>query len=1104
MKKLPNIYTPAIMVSAIGLAMTMCLAAVLQHNAMERAAARFENNAILKYKAIENGITDGTNALRSVNALFVTAWPVSRQQFQMYTGNLLERYKYIQQFAYHEAVQKNDREAFEVFARKTVPEFRISDRKGDMFMEPAPVRSNYLVTTFVEPYAGNASGLGVDILQLPLYKSAIERGRVTSNITATQAFDVTGRNGPHKAVMLWMPLYKEGMVPVNVAERKNNLVGFSSMTMTVPSLVSRALQKAGVEAADGVDIQIIEEESGSRTNILYGEQLRTPEAPWYNPALTPFESPLYVGNRAWKVRIQPSASSQYIDTTIAWLALWCGLALSIFLGMFVSSRQSLLQQRLKTENDKFKAIEQQAKLEQLHQESARLTDIIDTQSEIARADLDLDVFMHVAAERLLRLTPADGAAIEMEEGDETVSVAVVGSAAPFLHMRIKLENSLSGLCLRTRMAQLCKDATVDQRMDQEISAKMGIRSMLAVPLVHSGTTVGVLKVMAAAKDAFSDRDIQTMRVLANVIGTAIQQRRSADTKTKLLGELQATADALFQEKELAQVTLRAIGDAVITSDIHANVTYLNPVAEELTGWGETDAMGRSILEIFNIVHEDTRKPVMNPIMDAIRKKATVGMDPGTVLINRDGRECAVDDSAAPIFDRAGNSVGAVLVFRDVSQERKLAHEIAYQAKHDPLTGLINRREFNRKVEDALQNYSKNGRNSTLLYLDLDQFKIVNDTCGHAAGDDLLQQVTSLLKGSIRDKDTVARLGGDEFGILLEGCQAESATRIAENLRVRVQDYRFVYGAHSFSIGVSIGLVNFSADVLDIKNALSAADSACYIAKERGRNQVCVFEPNATDQTQRSDQMSWVVRIQKALDEGRLTLYAQPIVPVAKDSDEERHFELLLRMYAEDGTTLIQPMAFIPSAERYNLMSTIDRWVVKAALQFAKKHANAVCSINLSGQSLGEDKFLDFVKAALADSEVDCKHICFEVTETAAIANFDLAVKFITELKALGCRFALDDFGSGMSSFNYLRQLPVDFLKIDGCFVKNMAHDRIAHAMVESINNIGHIMGLKTIAEFVEDDAILQKLLAMGVDFAQGYGVGRPSDASKIEVQHAQT
>ena len=555
------------------------------------------------------------------------------------------------------------------------------------------------------------------------------------------------------------------------------------------------------------------------------------------------------------------------------------------------------------------------------------------------------------------------------------------------------------------------------------------------------------------------------------------------------------AAALFNEKERLRVTLGSIGDAVITTDTNGRVTYLNPVAETMTGWSLADASGVASETIFKIVNDLTGEPALDPVDQVLRHAKTAGLAEFTTLIHRTGIRFPIEDSAAPIRNADGEILGVVLVFHDVTQTRKMAVEMTYQATHDALTGLINRQEFERRLDHAIESGNRQPTQHTMLYMDLDQFKIVNDTCGHFAGDELLRQLAAVMQEKLRRGDTLARLGGDEFAVLLENCGNEPANRIADTLLRTVGDFQFVWLDKTFSIGVSIGLVTFANGGTSAADILRLADAACYVAKDSGRNRIHIYTPDDRDLAQRSGEMGWISRIKKALLEQRFVLYAQKILSLTNDNQEEIHYEVLLRMHDEQGE-LVPPMAFIPAAERYGIMPQIDRWVIKTAFSsHAKRPASqtgrGTCAINLSAASICDEHFIEFVKDQFARHGVSPRNICFEITETSAITNLSKAAVLIRELKQMGCRFALDDFGSGMASFAYLKHLPVDYLKIDGGFVKDMMHDPIDRAMVDSINNIGHIMGIQTIAEFVENAEILDALKGMGVDFAQGYGVETP-------------
>lgn len=422
-------------------------------------------------------------------------------------------------------------------------------------------------------------------------------------------------------------------------------------------------------------------------------------------------------------------------------------------------------------------------------------------------------------------------------------------------------------------------------------------------------------------------------------------------------------------------------------------------------------------------------------------------------------------------------------------------EIAYQAAHDILTGLYNRQEFERRLEHLLKTVANDGGSHAICYLDLDQFKIVNETCGHEAGDEMLRQLAGLFYAQVRQHDILARLGGDEFGVLLGGCTPEQGLRLASALRQTVEKFSFIWKNKRFRIGVSIGLVAIDKNSKSIATLLKAADSACYVAKEKGRNRIHVYHEQDENLVKRDSELRWVTRITQALDENRFELYVQRISPAQENIDNRVHYELLLRLRGKNGQ-IASPGIFLPIAERYQLAGRLDRWVVFNALQWLVRHPDvsktvALWGINLSGQSLGEESFLEFVLQQLDETAILAEQICFEITETAAIANLTGAVRFIDSLKQRGCRFALDDFGSGLSSFAYLKNLPVDFVKIDGVFVKDIINNPLDFAMVRSINEIGQLMNKKTIAEFVENETILDKLRELGVNYVQGYGIGRP-------------
>jgi diguanylate cyclase (GGDEF)-like protein len=479
------------------------------------------------------------------------------------------------------------------------------------------------------------------------------------------------------------------------------------------------------------------------------------------------------------------------------------------------------------------------------------------------------------------------------------------------------------------------------------------------------------------------------------------------------------------------------------------------------------------------------------------REEPVNDGPAALLRSRTGEEFAIEQAASPVRRESGKLAGVVVVFRDVSEGRRAAQQMAWQATHDALTGLYNRHEFEHRLRRLLAQHSEPARQHAMLYLDLDQFKIVNDTCGHQAGDELLRQLTGLLAAETRDADTLARLGGDEFGVILTDCPLRDARRVAEKLIGVIQDFRFVWRERQFSLGASVGVVAVDS-TQSLAGLMSAADSACYAAKEKGRNRVRVYHPEDRDLAQRHDEMTWVSRLNAALEDDRFVLYCQRIDPLGRGARGPGVcWELLLRMRDEEGR-IVMPGSFIAAAERYGVMPAVDRWVIRRVFNaLADRHkrgtghpADMFC-INVSGTTLSEEDFVAFVTGCFREYGVNPASICFEITETAAIANLSEASEFIDQVRALGASISLDDFGAGLSSFTYLKTLHADRMKIDGAFVKDMARDPVDCAMVETIHRVGRIMGIETVAEYVESSDILAHLRRIGVDYAQGYAIHRP-------------
>ncbi len=558
--------------------------------------------------------------------------------------------------------------------------------------------------------------------------------------------------------------------------------------------------------------------------------------------------------------------------------------------------------------------------------------------------------------------------------------------------------------------------------------------------------------------------------------------------------------AIFEAKERAQVTLQSIGDAVITTDAHGFIDYLNPVAESLVGWENREALHRPITDVLILVDELSASPIECPATRCLREERPLGLSQQTVLVTRQGQKVDIQHSAAPIHDRNGDLTGAVIVFHDISKERRLHRALHYQACHDALTGLINRREFENRLAAAVESVHHGEKTRhALLYLDLDQFKLVNDTCGHAAGDQLLKQLTGVLQSHLRAADTLARLGGDEFGVLLQDISIPQAQRIAETLRESVRDYRFIWQRSVLSVGVSIGIVEISGQTPSVSGVLSAADIACYAAKDGGRDRVRVYTGDAIPERHRA--MTWISKLSRDCEEGDFELFYQPIIPIDPALKDRERFQLLVHWRDESGV-LIAPDEFIPAAERFNLIASIDRWVVRQALERLAHRSGSMVkpytmTIGISGSSLNDERFLEYLTAELSARRLSPGAICLEITETAAIANPGNVGHFMRELHNRGCWFALDDFGRGLSSFRYLKNLPVDYLKIDGQFIENVASDPVSRSMVQAIASIGKAMGVRTVAERVESSEVLAELGQLGVGFAQGLHIAKPRSISEF-------
>jgi diguanylate cyclase (GGDEF)-like protein/PAS domain S-box-containing protein len=612
-------------------------------------------------------------------------------------------------------------------------------------------------------------------------------------------------------------------------------------------------------------------------------------------------------------------------------------------------------------------------------------------------------------------------------------------------------------------------------------AGINAEAYLGVPLFDSHSRpLGLLAVI----DDRPLTDTQTATSVLNIFAARV----SAEL------ERQQAEAALLRQKERAQVTLHSIGDAVITTDESGHVEYLNPVAEKLTGWSQREARGTPLAQVFRVVDELTRQPLPDPVRRCIEERVTVDQNDRSLLLARDDREYAIQDSAAPIRADDGKISGVVLVFNDVTETRRIVSEMAFHASHDPLTGLVNRREFERRLKSAVAGAHHQGLHHALCYIDLDRFKVVNDSAGHNAGDELLRQVSTAFKHHIRTRDTLARVGGDEFALLLENCPLDTAGRIAKALISAIADLQFVWEDRSYRIGASIGLIPLDTGSADPESLLSRADAACYTAKSQGRGRLHIDHADPDQDSTSAIKVSRASEIATAIEEERFQLYAQRIMPLQGETDEHPRLEILLRLKNSEGA-IVEPGGFLPTAERFGFMTRIDRWVIEQVARIHRTllidHPGMEIGINLSAASIDDPGLAAFILETFAARQLPLDTICFEIDEGTAIGALERSSQFIGAIKEHGARIALDDFSGGLAAFAILRRLPIDYLKLDGGFTTDLGNDPINRSLLGSINEVAHLLDIRTVAERIEDEERIAQLRSAGVDFAQGNALARP-------------
>lgn len=627
---------------------------------------------------------------------------------------------------------------------------------------------------------------------------------------------------------------------------------------------------------------------------------------------------------------------------------------------------------------------------------------------------------------------------------------------------------------------------------------------------------GVVDGIEAAKAIKRDLQIPVIFLTAYADERTLERAKEAEPFGYILKpfkerELYTTIDiALYkyrvdkklkQQERLFSAILHSVNDGIIATDINLAILFMNPIAEDMTGWREAEARGKPAHTVLSLIDSRSLSPVLSE-SQPMDGHPVFFRD--SVMKSQHGNSFIVDGSITKIHQAQNETEGYVLAFRDISELKRMSATIDYQASHDSLTGLSNREEFSLRLSELLEDLKRNGGRHTLIEMDVDRFKVVNDTCGSMAGDELLRQVSNFLQSLTQRHDISARLGGDEFAVILRDCSMEDSIHVAKRLQDAVQSHKFIWQKNLFPITLSIGIVPLTEEDEDIHEVLAAADDACYIAKEEGGNRINVFQRTAEKYVLRRGQMEWIGKINEAMEKNRFRLWFQNIEPLAPEGDPPNtrprpKAELLIRMDGSDGA-LIGPGAFIPSAERYGLMPALDRWVIDSAAKTWErlKRTNnplieRVLTINLSGPTLLDESFIEYVVLTFRNYGALPESFCFEITETAAIQNLSYASRFMGKLKDQGFTFSLDDFGSGFSSFNYLKNLPVDYLKIDGSIVQNIDESLVNYTMVDAINSMGHVLGLKTVGEYARNEGVVDRLRRIGVDYAQGYALAEPRE-----------
>lgn len=1055
----PRDRLPAALILLIGIALSSALLLTLRGWEEEKILAEFNQSARDHIRNLRDELQDSVDALEQVKGFFeASEFNVTRNEFHAFAQPMLKRHRFIRNLGWGPLAPDSQRTNYEASARPAVPGFQFTERDAQGQTVRAGSRAEYVPAYFIEP--ADQTMLGFDFLSQPVYREALTKAHSLARTVATGRLPFEHarfeKSGEYSFALVTPVMGKA--LP---GEKQAPLPGYAISIIHAGALMEKAVANLHPKETN---IQLIDATvAGSEQVLHYHNAASASTAPLpfinaipdYLAAAATSETFEFAG-RKWIITCT-AAPGYRVDaaTLLPWAAALGILLLSILVALIQLATSSERRSTELAEVNRQLSLEisERRRVENALRASEQQVRMIADNAPALIAYYDAEEYCRFANNyyaEFYGLNPAQIAGTHLRE--------ILGAKA-YQETKPQIEKVLAGNAVHYEQVHLTGDGTTHY---------------LDVSLIPNFN---------------EQREVLGAYVLVHDV-----------TERKLM-EIE-----LFDQKERAQVTLESIGDAVITCGANSAVSYLNQVAERLTGWSSNEAQGQPLPAVFSITHELTGEPMADPVQQCLTQGTTVSLSDHTVLTRRDGAQFAIGDSTSPIRDRNGNIIGAVLVFHDVTQQRAMARQLTHQSTHDALTALVNRSEFERRLSRLLSSCREDHTQHAMCYLDLDGFKLVNDSCGHQAGDVLLSQIGGVLQQRLRSRDTLARLGGDEFGVLLERCSLEQSLRIAEELLEAVNDFHFVWEGKPFTVGVSIGVVTITENSPSMTEVMNAADAACYAAKQQGRNRVLLYQSKDDEQNKQDDHVQWLADLSKTLEQQRFHLLCQAIVPLSPGIPGvpvRPHYEILLRLEGKNGS-LITPGAFLPFADRNNLTPGIDRWVVQRVISLchAKRQKNPqwplpLLNVNISGASLNDPAFADFVRGQLLANDLPGNTLCFEISEATAYTQLTTATHFIRELKQLGCAFAIDGFGGSAASFAQIKNLPVDFIKISGNFVRDMYKDPVDKAIVEAANRIAGLLGIRSIGLCVENVAILEQLQALNIGFGQGFSISNPVPLEEV-------